>query len=65
MQEAATRAIVMLGGLSATARVMGVTAPAVRKWTRYRVPAERVLALEAATEERVTRHELRPDIYPR
>lgn len=64
MRAAALEAVQILGGLSATARAMGVTPTAVRKWTLYRVPAERVLDLEAATEYRVTRYRLRPDIYP-
>ena len=48
------------------ARRLGVTPGAVQKWAQLgRIPAERVLAIEAATEARVTRYELRPDIYPR
>jgi DNA-binding transcriptional regulator YdaS (Cro superfamily) len=30
----------------------------------FKVPAERVLLIEAATGGRVSRHELRPDLYP-
>ncbi len=33
-------------------------------WRNRGVPAERVLEIEAATEGKVTRHELRPDLYP-
>jgi DNA-binding transcriptional regulator YdaS (Cro superfamily) len=29
-----------------------------------KVPAERVLSIESATDGAVTRHELRPDLYP-
>jgi len=29
-----------------------------------RVPAERVLAIENATDGVISRHELRPDLYP-
>lgn len=42
------------------ARYLGVTRGAVAKWKR--VPAERVLAVEAFTG--ISRHILRPDIYP-
>ena len=64
MHEATQRAIDTLGGISATARIMQVTPPAVAKWLRAgRVPAERVLALEEACEARVTRYQLRPDVY--
>jgi DNA-binding transcriptional regulator YdaS (Cro superfamily) len=63
------RAFRILGGPSAVARAFTrpdgrpLTPWAVSKW-RFRVPAERVLALEALTQGQVTRHELRPDLYP-
>lgn len=42
---------------------LGISAMAITKWKQRRqVPAERVLAIEKATG--VSRHELRPDIYP-
>ncbi|WP_080419981.1 transcriptional regulator [Burkholderia ubonensis] len=51
------------GGQSALARKLGCTSQAVSKMcSTGRVPAERVLAIEAATG--VSRHELRPDLYP-
>ena len=43
------------------ARALGITRGAVAKWRR--VPAERVLAVEAIAG--ISRHLLRPDIYPR
>lgn len=43
------------------ARALGITRGAVAKWRR--VPAERVLAVEAITG--ISRHLLRSDIYPR
>lgn len=43
------------------ARALGISRNAVGKWKR--VPAERVLAIEAFTG--ISRHDLRPDIYPR
>lgn len=54
------RAIEAAGGISALARLVGVAQPSVSNWRR--VPAERVLAVEAATA--VPRQELRPDLYP-
>jgi DNA-binding transcriptional regulator YdaS (Cro superfamily) len=43
---------------------LGVTAPTISHWVfNNRVPAERVLAVEAATG--ISRHDLRPDLYPR
>lgn len=48
------------------ARRLGVTPGAVQKWARLaRIPAERVLEIERVTEARVTRYDLRPDLYPR
>ena len=59
------RALLAVGGAAEMARRLGVTPGAVQKWAQLgRIPAERVLAIEAATEARVTRYELRPDIYP-
>lgn len=43
------------------AHALKITTGAVAKWRR--VPAERVLAVEALTG--ISRHDLRPDIYPR
>lgn len=57
------RAAHVVGGQSALARKLGCTSQAVSKMCATgRVPAERVLPIEAATG--VPRHELRPDLYP-
>jgi DNA-binding transcriptional regulator YdaS (Cro superfamily) len=53
-------AIAAAGGSAALARRLGIKQPSVFQWER--VPAERVLAVEAATG--VRRERLRPDIYP-
>jgi DNA-binding transcriptional regulator YdaS (Cro superfamily) len=56
-------------GLTGLAKACKVSPQAVHKWIAKGVPAERVLAVEAATvdqttgEPSVTRHDLRPDIY--
>jgi DNA-binding transcriptional regulator YdaS (Cro superfamily) len=52
------------GSQSALARLCGVSQPAVSKWVRGRkhLPAEHVLTVERATG--VSRHLLRPDLYP-
>ena len=52
-------AIRAAGGVSALARKIGVAQPSVSNWQR--VPAERVVAVEAATG--VARTLLRPDLY--
>jgi len=61
--NAIERAIQAVGGQKNLAKMMGVSKQAVTKW-RKKVPAERVLKIESATNGAVTRHELRPDLYP-
>ncbi len=53
------KALDVAGGVSALARQLGVSQPAVSGWKR--VPPDRVLAIEAATG--IPRTELRPDLY--
>jgi TorA maturation chaperone TorD len=52
-------AIRVAGGVGALARGLGISQPSVSGWAR--VPADRVLAIEALTG--VTREQLRPDLY--
>ncbi len=61
---ALTRAVRIAGSQGKLARICGVSSTAVWKWVQNskRVPAEFVLPIEAATG--VSRHSLRPDIYP-
>jgi len=56
------RAINAAGGTAALARTINVTPQAISQWDR--VPAERVIAVENATNGDVTRSDLRPDLYP-
>jgi DNA-binding transcriptional regulator YdaS (Cro superfamily) len=56
-------AIQVAKGVRPLARLIGIAAPSVWEWRqRGRVPAERVLQLEAVTG--LSRHVLRPDLYP-
>lgn len=66
----------LIGGQSELARQLSalgdpanrntITPQAVGLWCRTgRVPAERVLDIERVTQGRVSRHELRPDLYPK
>src|SRR5437660_12292304 len=52
-------AIQAVGGVSELARRVGISQPSVSNWDK--VPAERVLAIEAVTG--VPRVRLRPDLY--
>lgn len=53
------------GSQGALARICGVSQPSVWEWLNKgkALPAEHVLKVEAATG--VSRHDLRPDLYPR
>ena len=64
MNLALHTAIELVGGQSALARKLGVKPQAVQQWvSRGHVPANRVLAIESATEHQVSRYELRPDVF--
>src|SRR5207344_1190611 len=52
-------AIKAAGGVASLARGIGIAQPSVSAWSR--IPAERVLAVEALTQ--VNRFVLRPDLY--
>jgi DNA-binding transcriptional regulator YdaS (Cro superfamily) len=57
-------AIDAVGGVSQLAKLCKVSYQAVQKWQATgRPPAERVLEIERVTG--ISRHDLRPDIYPR
>jgi TorA maturation chaperone TorD len=54
-----SEAIRAAGGVGSLARKLGISQPSVSNWSR--VPADRVLAVEAATG--IPRTDLRPDLY--
>lgn len=62
--EALESAVKAMGSQQALADLCGVTQTAVWKWLKSskRLPAEHVLLVEEATT--ISRHWLRPDIYP-
>jgi DNA-binding transcriptional regulator YdaS (Cro superfamily) len=61
------KAIEYAGGVTALAEKLGVRQSVVSNWrTRGdepRAPAERCIAIEAATDGVVTRYDLRPDVF--
>jgi DNA-binding transcriptional regulator YdaS (Cro superfamily) len=57
LREAISRA----GGKHALARALGISHPAIMQWRK--APVLRVLEIERLTG--VSRHDLRPDVYPR
>src|SRR5581483_2812820 len=64
--NALATAVEIVGGQAALARILGVTQPNVWHWLHKseRVPGEYVLKIEEATGGKVSRHDLRPDLYP-
>jgi len=61
--SAISKAVEKAGSQAELARLLGVSSQAINKMlTAKRVPAERVLKIEEVTG--VSRHELRPDLYP-
>ncbi|OHC96405.1 MAG: hypothetical protein A2792_00215 [Sphingomonadales bacterium RIFCSPHIGHO2_01_FULL_65_20] len=63
--QALEAAVAAAGSQSALGEICGVSQTAVWKWVQSakRMPPEYVLRAEAATG--VSKHDLRPDIYPR
>jgi TorA maturation chaperone TorD len=57
--EGLDRAIAAAGGVGGLARKIGISQPSLSNWNR--VPAQRVIAVEAATG--ISRNDLRPDLY--
>jgi TorA maturation chaperone TorD len=64
--DALAAAVDLVGGQAKLARILGVSQPNVWHWLHKseRVPGEYVLKIEEATGGRVSRHDLRPDLYP-
>jgi DNA-binding transcriptional regulator YdaS (Cro superfamily) len=61
MSDALMEARRRAGGLRAFGRLLGISGQAISQWRQ--APAVRVLEIERLTG--VSRHDLRPDIYPR
>ena len=64
--QALQEAVRIAGGQTALAEKIGKKQGHVWHWLNEskKAPAEAVLAIEAAIEGQITRHQLRPDIYP-
>jgi DNA-binding transcriptional regulator YdaS (Cro superfamily) len=64
MKHALKQAVSVCGSSKLLGQAINVTPERVRMWLhRDNLPAEYVIAIERATG--VSRHELRPDIYPK
>lgn len=64
--KALETAVEIAGGQTALGRLIDEDQKTIWAWLNKtkRVPAEAVIPIEKAVEGQVTRHELRPDIYP-
>jgi UDP-N-acetylglucosamine 1-carboxyvinyltransferase len=64
--QALQRAVEIAGGQTALGRMIGRDQKIIWAWlnTTQKVPAEDVLNIEKALNRQVSRHDLRPDIYP-
>ena len=64
MNQAIEKAVEIAGGQSSLALALGVSQPRVWNWLhKSQISPEFVIPVEKVTG--VSRHELRPDIYPR
>jgi DNA-binding transcriptional regulator YdaS (Cro superfamily) len=57
------RAIEIVGSATALSHGVGVTKQAITQWRRRGVPPGKVLAVERLTGGKVSRHDLRPDVF--
>jgi len=58
------KAIAIVGSQKALAEKIGVSQQAVGKWVASgEVPLKRLAAIERATDNKVTRYDLRPDFF--
>lgn len=67
MKSPLEKAIDAVGSQAELAKALGVKPQHVWNWLHRddKVPAEQVLPIETATGGKVSRHELRPDLYPK
>lgn len=57
------RAISICGSQAELSKRLGLFPQYVNNWRRRGVPAERCIAIEEATGGKVTRYDLRPDVF--
>lgn len=59
------KAVLIVGGQTILAKHLNIRPQAVQQWVASgRIPARRAIAIEKIVAGAVTRHELRPDLYP-
>ena len=63
-QEALQKAVDEAGSQKLLAEMIGTHQPKISRMLKTKCAAEFVLPIEAAVRGKVTRHDLRPDLYP-
>lgn len=63
MSTALEKAIEAAGGARKLAKAIGVTSMTISHWKTRGVPAERAVQVENAVHGKVTRYQLRPDLF--
>lgn len=64
-KDALLSAIKIIGSQSVLARKLGIKQQTVFVWTKTGLPPRRVLQVEQLTGGKISRHDLKPSIYPR
>ncbi len=68
LQAALEKAVLLAGSQVAFAKLCGVKQPYVSQWLKRNrskgLPVKYVIAVEKGLNEKITREELRPDLYP-
>jgi len=63
MDASLEKTLELAGGPAALGKLLGISSQAVSQWRR--IPPLQVIPIERALEGRITRYEMRPDLYPR
>lgn len=65
-RHAVTYAVNRVGGQQALGKLIGVSQPSIHCWIsgEFIISGEYAIPVEKATDGKVTRHQLRPDLYP-
>jgi len=61
--NALKKAVTVFGSQAALAKAIGVSPMTITQWKARGIPAERCLDIERATDGKVTRLDLRPDLF--
>lgn len=63
--DALKQIIGLFGNQNALATKLGIKQSSISKWLSRQIPANQVIKLEKLSKGKVTRYDLRPDLYPK